>query len=272
MSPVVTAPTRGGFNLGDYVEVKDRIAQFYEKHPDGRLVTLSVTASNEPDGKPRVWVEAAAYRTVDDPLPAKGWSWMELPGSTPYTRGSEIENTETSAWGRAIGALGIGIKKSIASKEEVQGKSGEQERIDEGLIGIAAVGKSDADFELRMTPDGNRLAFRLTEGRSGQKVVATGLLAEQVAAHRSEIEGQRVTCFGSITQEGFDKGAQHITYNVVALTRLQVGALTLPEPVVIEEGILGLCGSENAALDTGLCTFLTGHAGAHGNAEGRWPQ
>jgi hypothetical protein len=43
-----------------------------------------------------------------------------VPGTTPFTRGSEIQNLETSAWGRAIGALGIGIDASIATLDEVQ--------------------------------------------------------------------------------------------------------------------------------------------------------
>ena len=65
------------------------------------------------DGKVRVWGKALAYRTPDDPLPTVGHSYLEVPGATPYTRGSEIENVETSAWGRAIGALGIGISESL---------------------------------------------------------------------------------------------------------------------------------------------------------------
>ena len=39
MPPVNEPRSKGGFNLGDYVEVKDRIRMFYERFPDGRLVT-----------------------------------------------------------------------------------------------------------------------------------------------------------------------------------------------------------------------------------------
>src|SRR5262245_10982025 len=111
--------SRGDYNdrLADYVEVKDRIALFYQQHPDGRLVTAEVRFPEPMDDMPRVAVKALAYRTADDPHPGVGWSWMVLPGMTPYTKGSELENTETSAWGRAIGALGIGIDKSIASAQ-----------------------------------------------------------------------------------------------------------------------------------------------------------
>ena len=121
--PLVDQPrSKGGFSLGDYVEVKDRIRLFYEAHPDGRLVTASASMTLDPDGVVRVWCQALAYRTPDDPHPAVGWSYLTVPGSTPYTRGSEVENAETSAWGRAIGALGIGIDKAIASRQEVMGK------------------------------------------------------------------------------------------------------------------------------------------------------
>jgi hypothetical protein len=116
-------PDRKEFDLGDYIEVKDRIARFYELYAGGRLVTEEVRASTEPDGKPRIWVKAAAYRTADDPRPGIGWSWLELPGTTPYTKGSELENAETSAWGRAIGSLGILIDKSIASAQEIKNKA-----------------------------------------------------------------------------------------------------------------------------------------------------
>ena len=102
--------------LKDYVDVKERIRLFYAAHPDGRLVTGDVIGSNEPDGVPRIMVKAYAYRSPDDTLPGVGHSWLALPGTTPYTRGSEVENAETSAWGRAIAALGIGIDKSIASE------------------------------------------------------------------------------------------------------------------------------------------------------------
>jgi len=111
-----------GFNLGDYVDVKTRIARFYEKYPDGRLTTASVSMSEDPDGQVRIWAHAQAYRTSDDPHPGDGWSWLAVPGATSYTKGSEIENAETSAWGRAIGALGIGIDKGIASGDEIASK------------------------------------------------------------------------------------------------------------------------------------------------------
>ena len=40
-------------------------------------------------------------------------------------------NLETSAWGRAIGALGIGLGKSVATKQEVEAAKARQEPSDD---------------------------------------------------------------------------------------------------------------------------------------------
>lgn len=114
----------GKFELGDYVEVKDRMAQFFAKHPEGslrehlpfRIVTVG--------DKTFVAYTAAAYRSPDDPAPGIGSAWELVPGKTPYTKDSELQNAETSAWGRAIlAANAADTTKGIASREEVQGRS-----------------------------------------------------------------------------------------------------------------------------------------------------
>lgn len=74
----------------------------------------------EVEGKHYVIGRAYAYRTPDDPRPGIGTAWEVIPGSTPFTRGSEIMNLETSSWGRAIGSLNIGIDKSIATLDEIE--------------------------------------------------------------------------------------------------------------------------------------------------------
>ena len=62
------------------------------------------------EGKKWVMGSACAYRTPDDQRPGVGTAWELVPGTTNFTRGSEIQNLETSACGRAIGTLGIGIE------------------------------------------------------------------------------------------------------------------------------------------------------------------
>jgi hypothetical protein len=107
----------------DYIPVNERIAAFIAKYPDGSLRPLW------PDEPYRVLGEgetkwlvygACAFRTPEDPAPGVGMAWEPVPGRTPYTRGSELMVAETSAWGRALAAIGIATNKSIASAEEVR--------------------------------------------------------------------------------------------------------------------------------------------------------
>lgn len=107
-----------GFKLSeDYVMVNERIVAFYEKYPEGSLQSEIAYLLDD-----RVIIKAYAYRNPTDPLPGIGHSALSIPGKTPYTRDSEIENAETSAWGRALAALGFEVKRGIASSEEVENK------------------------------------------------------------------------------------------------------------------------------------------------------
>ena len=108
-----------GFDLSGYVEVADRLREFYEKNPSARIVTSIVDQSDK-----RVTVKAEVFRKADDVLPAGvGHSALTIPGTTPYTRGAELENAETSAIGRALVAAGLPSKK-VASADEVLAKRG----------------------------------------------------------------------------------------------------------------------------------------------------
>lgn len=224
------------FDLGDYVEVKDRIRILYEFFPQARVVT-DYTITDAPDAKPKVIARAEVYRQPDDDRPAAtGTSWLYLPGSTAYTRGSEVENAETSAVGRAIGMLGILIDKSLASRNEVEAKAGSSSPIAEptvgSLIGVVEVGKtSDTDFEYRPDPQGiAQVGFVLVEGRKRQKVHATGELAEDLMVVRENLMGQRATCWGNLRAETFRpaNATRDVTYYVLDLERITSGAIALP--------------------------------------------
>lgn len=106
--------------LTGYTEVADRIPAFYSQYPEGSIRTESVELV-QVGGKDFVKVTAAVYRHPDDQLPCVGTAMDPIPGTTNFTRNSEVENAETSAWGRALAALGFG-GKSIASVEEINVK------------------------------------------------------------------------------------------------------------------------------------------------------
>lgn len=225
--------------LDGYVEVKDRIAAFYELFGQGRLVTDQVEILTAPDGKQRVMVRALAYRTPDDAHPAVGYSWMELPGTTNYTRGSELENTETSAIGRAIGFLGILVDKSIASANEIRAKAGEEapERAHDGLIGTAIKqDKVTTDFHVRQSPDGPFLGFRLKNG-DGAGVICEvrGPLADALAAIESEVLGKRVQVWGAFVQ--YEPPAVKFAYRAFRVTRIQTPSFILPANPTTEAAV-----------------------------------
>lgn len=111
--------------LDDYVDVAERIRQFAVKHPEGCLRPLDparpfwVETVND---RPFICYAAAAYRTPDDPMPGVGVAWEPFPGTTPYTRNSELMNAETGAWGRAIVAVLAADTKKIATRQDVENR------------------------------------------------------------------------------------------------------------------------------------------------------
>lgn len=111
----------GRFNMDDYVDVAERIVLFREKYPEGSLQATVLRYPGE--GCPFVVVEARAYRTADDERPGVGLAWEPYPGKTPFTKDSELMVCETSAWGRAIVAVGAAdTKRGIASRNEIQAR------------------------------------------------------------------------------------------------------------------------------------------------------
>lgn len=110
--------------LKDYVEVNVRIAKFWEKYPNGRIATELLSWENG-----TVIVKAFAYRDIADEVPSATGYAYEKEDSSYINKTSALENCETSAVGRCLGILGFEIKKSVASKEEVDNAIQQQEKI-----------------------------------------------------------------------------------------------------------------------------------------------
>lgn len=100
--------------LPDYAPVAERVRLFYERFPTGRIVTELVERSARD-----VVFRAAVYRTIDEREPAAtGWA-CERQGDGDVNTTSCLENTETSAVGRALANLGFLAGRGRASAEEM---------------------------------------------------------------------------------------------------------------------------------------------------------
>lgn len=100
----------------DYVQVNERVKAFRELYPEGSIRTELL--SNEGG----ICVIKATVGYEDEKgfhILATGIAY-EKEGSSFINSTSYIENCETSAIGRALGFIGLGIDVSIASAEEVQ--------------------------------------------------------------------------------------------------------------------------------------------------------
>jgi hypothetical protein len=95
-----------------YVEVNERIKYFREHYKGWSLESDLLSLE---DG---VCVIRATIRDENGVIKANGLAY-EKENSTFINKTSYIENCETSAWGRALGNLGIGIDTAIASADEV---------------------------------------------------------------------------------------------------------------------------------------------------------
>lgn len=182
-------------DLGSYIDVAARIVEFRSLHPEGSLQPADLAVPyrvQEIGGQTYIVVVAAAYRSPDDPRPGIGMAYEVFPGRTPYTKGSELQNAETSAWGRAIvAALAADTKRGIASAEEVRNRRAEDEQWEAARPArptasdirseIARLGRAKG-----MTPD--EIAADFTEWTGGDLISAVADVARltQYLAHVQE--------------------------------------------------------------------------------------
>jgi hypothetical protein len=103
-----------GYDLERYAPVARRITHFYERYPAGRIITSLV----ERDANTVIF-RARVYRSADDLHPAAtGWA-LEREGDGDVNVVACLENTETSAIGRALANLGFTASSERPSREEM---------------------------------------------------------------------------------------------------------------------------------------------------------
>ena len=101
----------------EYVEVNERLKAF-RTLPEYKGYSLESDIYDYDKEKGIITIKAV-IRDADGVIKATGYA-QEKESSSFINKTSFVENCETSAWGRALGNLGIGIDTSVASAEEVE--------------------------------------------------------------------------------------------------------------------------------------------------------
>lgn len=105
----------GRWKLEDYEPVENRLARFWDEHPEGRVATDLIAYSDT-----QFIIRAEVYRHGRDEQPwASGYA-EERVTDRGVNATSALENTETSAIGRALANAGYAPKGKRPSREEMQ--------------------------------------------------------------------------------------------------------------------------------------------------------
>ena len=131
----------------EYVEVNERLKHFRSNY-NGWCLTSDVVELTDD----RCVIKATIFDENGN-IRATGHAY-EKEGSSFINKTSFVENCETSAWGRALANLGIGLDTSVASYEEVanavkqQSKPAVKPKLDEdkfnNMLKAIEAGKGDA--------------------------------------------------------------------------------------------------------------------------------
>lgn len=100
----------------DYVLVSDRVLYFNDTYPNGSITTERV----ESDNPQMEVIKATVIPETNNPeRKFTGYS-QAIRGDGYINKTSALENAETSAVGRALAFMGIGVIESIASVDEIK--------------------------------------------------------------------------------------------------------------------------------------------------------
>ena len=173
-----------------YVEVSERIKHFRANFEGYSLSSKMISNENG------VCVFIATIRDENDRIIATGHAY-EKEGNSYINKTSYIENCETSAWGRALANLGIGIDAAVASADEVVNAISNQEpnrsdfcTPDSDEKELAELKKALAKAVSDMLIDPSKMAETISkaETKSGEALTAYVI---QVIQHINKLRGEK---------------------------------------------------------------------------------
>ena len=108
---------------GEYAPVADRITLFYARYPTGRILTRLISRTEQ-----EITVQAFVFRSLEELRPSATGLASERVGDGNVNTVACLENTETSAIGRALANLGLTASHNRPSREEMDKASRERVR------------------------------------------------------------------------------------------------------------------------------------------------
>lgn len=119
----------------DYVPVNERLIYFTKHYPNG-----SIRNSVQVIDGDRIIATCEVYPDIADERRCFVANAMEVIGDGYINKQSALENAETSAVGRALGMMGIGVDLSVATSDEIYkanaGEEAQKQAIENAKIAI----------------------------------------------------------------------------------------------------------------------------------------
>lgn len=162
------------FDVGEYAPVADRITLFYTRFPKGRIITRLVSRTAR-----EITVQAFVFRSLEEDRPSATGLASERIGDGDVNRVACLENTETSAIGRALANLGLTASSQRPSREEMEKASRER---------VRRVAEASPE---RLTSSGAAVASLELQYSANRVMDALVLLAE---ATRAGLAPRRASC------------------------------------------------------------------------------
>jgi len=168
---------------GEYAPVADRIVLFYERYPEGRIVT-QLTMHNERE----IVFCASVYRDQQSRVPAAtGWA-SERVGDGDINTVACLENTETSAIGRALANLGFTASRFRPSLEEMEKADRARQRLVARPLDADMQRVADARSDLlSMLRTARRYGIRPARARAWQERFLDPSLDRRTAARFAQL-------------------------------------------------------------------------------------
>ncbi len=187
------------FNLDNYVDVPTRLNLALKKYPDLRIQETAREVLEMPDKSCFIRCTVTVWRDATDPIPAIASACEVYPGRTPYTKMSENEVGYTSALGRALGYMGFGINKSIASRNEVEAA---QSRQNTQLAPVVPLHDVEVPF-----PDVPKQEYASPKQLGMMRALANGqgLKGDDLKTYITAIIGREVHTTGELTKRDMSK-------------------------------------------------------------------